>query len=348
MIIVMNSHASDAQVDAVTGLIHQLHLNAHVSRGSERTIVGVVGVTSDDKETLMAQFAQLDGVESVVPISKSYKLVSREARDETSVVRLGNGATFGDRRLAIAAGPCSVESREQLFAAAEAVARAGANLLRGGAFKPRTSPYAFQGLGHEGLHLLREAADTHGLAVVTEVLDVRDVDDVAEHADLLQIGARNMQNFGLLRAVGATRKPVLLKRGLAATIEEWLMAAEYVYAAGSHDIVLCERGIRSYDPQTRNLLDLTAVPLLRALTHLPIVVDPSHGTGVRSLVLPMSLAAIAAGADGLMIEVHPNPAAAKSDGPQSLTGPLFADLMERLAPVARAVGRAMPMEAVAA
>jgi 3-deoxy-7-phosphoheptulonate synthase len=345
VIIVMNPLATQAEVEAVTALIAASRLTSHVSRGAERTIVGVIGV-SDDKETLAGQFAELAGVDSVVPISKSYKLVSREGRDEPTVVRLRNGVTFGGETLAVAAGPCSVESREQLFTTAESVSRAGANLLRGGAFKPRTSPYAFQGMGLEGLVILREAADAYGLAVVTEVLDVRDVETVAEYADVLQIGARNMQNFGLLREAGASRKPVLLKRGIAATIEEWLMAAEYVYVAGSHDIVLCERGIRSYDPMTRNLLDITAVPLLHSLTHLPVIVDPSHGTGVRGLVGPMSLAAVAAGADGLIVEVHPTPATAKSDGPQSLTLPLFAELMGRLEPVARAVGRSLPAKAV--
>ncbi len=347
MIIVMHAQATGAQVEAVTTLIASLSLGAHVSRGAERTIVGVVGAPSD-KETLLAQFANLDGVESVVPISKSYKLVSREARAEGSVVRVRDGVSFGGKTLAICAGPCSVESREQLEVTADAVSRAGANVLRGGAFKPRTSPYAFQGLGEEGLRYMREAADRHGLAVVTEVLDPRDVELVSRYADILQIGARNMQNFSLLREVGGARRPVLLKRGIAATIDEWLMAAEYVYVAGNHDVVLCERGIRSYDPQTRNLLDLSAVPVVQGLTHLPIIVDPSHGTGIRALVAPMSLAAVAGGADGLIVEVHPNPAAALSDGPQSLTLPSFAELMERLAPVAAAVGRALPEPAAAA
>jgi 3-deoxy-7-phosphoheptulonate synthase len=347
VIIVMNAQATGAHVEAVTALIASLSLGAHVSRGAERTIVGVVGAPSD-KETLLAQFANLDGVESVVPISKSYKLVSREARAEGSVVRVRDGVSFGGKTLAICAGPCSVESREQLELTADAVSRAGANVLRGGAFKPRTSPYAFQGLGEEGLRYMREAADRHGLAVVTEVLDPRDVELVSRYADILQIGARNMQNFSLLREVGGARRPVLLKRGIAATIDEWLMAAEYVYVAGNHDVVLCERGIRSYDPQTRNLLDLSAVPVVQGLTHLPIIVDPSHGTGIRALVAPMSLAAVAGGADGLIVEVHPNPAAALSDGPQSLTLPSFAELMERLAPVAAAVGRALPEPAAAA
>jgi len=347
MIIVMRPQAAESELDAVTALIATLELTSHVSRGAERTIVGVVGAPSD-KETLLAQFAQLDGVESVVPISRSYKLVSREARRERTVVTLPQGVTFGGERLAICAGPCSVESREQLETTAAAVALAGANVLRGGAFKPRTSPYAFQGLGEEGLKYLRAAADRHGLAVVTEVLDPRDIELVARYSDVLQIGARNMQNFSLLREAGGARKPVLLKRGIAATIEEWLMAAEYVYAAGNHEVVLCERGIRSYDPQTRNLLDLAAVPLVQGLSHLPVIVDPSHGTGIRSLVAPMSLAAVAAGADGLIVEVHPNPAAAFSDGPQSLTLPNFAELMDRLRAVASAVGRSLPEPAAAA
>jgi 3-deoxy-7-phosphoheptulonate synthase len=300
----------------------------------------------DDKEALRAQFVQLDGVEQVILISRAYKLVSREAKPEPTIVRVREGVTFGGETLALAAGPCSIESREQVLLTAQAVAAAGANLLRGGAFKPRTSPYAFQGLGQSGLEFMREAADRNGLAIVTEVVDPRDVELVAAHADMMQIGARNMQNFTLLREVGYARKPVLLKRGISATIDEWLMAAEYVYAAGTHDIVLCERGIRSYDTHTRNLLDLAAVAVLRTLTHLPVIVDPSHATGVRSLVLPMSLAAVAAGADGLIIEVHPTPATAKSDGAQSLTLPAFAELTARLAPVAHAVGRRLPAPAV--
>jgi 3-deoxy-7-phosphoheptulonate synthase len=347
MIIVMRPDAGAAELDAVTGLIASLALNAHVSKGAERTIVGVVGAPND-KETLLAQFAQLDGVESVVPISRSFKLVSREARPERTVVRAAKGVTFGGPTIALCAGPCSVESREQLQTTAEAVARAGANVLRGGAFKPRTSPYAFQGLGEDGLKYLREAADAHGLAVVTEVLDPRDVELVARHADVLQIGARNMQNFTLLREVGGVHKPVLLKRGIAATIDEWLMAAEYVYVAGNHEIVLCERGIRSFDPQTRNVLDLAAIPVVQGLTHLPVIVDPSHGTGVRALVAPMSLAAVAAGADGLIVEVHPTPATAYSDGPQSLTPAQFAELTERLRAVAAAVGRSLPVVPAAA
>jgi len=277
-----------------------------------------------------------------------YKLVSLETRGEPTVVRLGNGATFGGETLAICAGPCSVESREQLSATAKAVAQRGANVLRGGAFKPRTSPYAFQGLGEDALKLLREQADRYGLAVVTEVLDVRDVELVARYADMLQIGARNMQNFPLLREAGLVQVPVLLKRGIAATVEEWLMAAEYLLLAGNNDVVLCERGVRSFDAATRNMLDLAVIPLLASLTHLPVIVDPSHGTGAARLVPRMAMAGVAAGADGLLVEVHPNPPVAASDGRQSLTFSAFGDLMNGLPGIARAVGRTLPAVTVAA
>ena len=276
------------------------------------------------------------------------KLARRDARPERTVVRLATGAAFGGDALAICAGPCSVESREQIDATAAAVARAGANILRGGAFKPRTSPYAFQGLGQHGLELLRAAADRHGLAVVTEVLDPRDVGAVARYADMLQIGARNMQNFALLREAGECGKPVLLKRGFAATVDEWLMAAEYLLVAGNPNVVLCERGVRSFDPSTRNVLDLSVVPLLAEMTHLPVIVDPSHGTGVARLVEPMALAGIAAGADGLLVEVHPDPSNAASDGQQSLTPEAFATLLARLEGVAAAVGRRLPAATLAA
>jgi len=279
---------------------------------------------------------------------KTYQLVRREARPDASIVRLSNGATFGGNVLAICAGPCSVESREQIEATAKEVARSGANVLRGGAFKPRTSPYAFQGLGIDGLQLLRDAATRNGLAVVTEVLDPRDVEMVAQYADMLQIGARNMQNFSLLREAGESHKPVLLKRGISATVEEWLMAAEYLLLAGNDQVVLCERGVRSFDSATRNVLDLAVVPLLRARTHLPIIVDPSHGTGVARLVPPMTLAAIAAGADGILIEVHPDPANAASDGPQSLTFDEFDALMSQMPTIARAAGRQLPTATLAA
>jgi 3-deoxy-7-phosphoheptulonate synthase len=270
------------------------------------------------------------------------KLARLDPRQPRTVVHLPNGAAFGDETFALCAGPCSVESAEQIDAVARAVAQSGANVLRGGAYKPRTSPYAFQGLREHGLELLRAAADRNGLAVVTEVLDPREVAVVARYADMLQIGARNMQNFALLREAGGSGLPVLLKRGIAATVDEWLMAAEYVLVTGNAAVVLCERGIRSFDPSTRNVLDLCAVPLLRELTHLPVIVDPSHGTGVARLVPPMALAAAAAGADGVLVEVHPNPAAAASDGAQSLTLESFAGFASRLARILPAVGRRMP------
>ncbi len=287
-------------------------------------------------------------MDRLAALPHAYKLARRDARSSRTVVRLPNGASFGGEVVAICAGPCSVESREQIEATAKAVGALGANVLRGGAFKPRTSPYAFQGLGGEALKMLREAADRYGMAVVTEVLDPREVELVAKYADMLQIGARNMQNFSLLREAGESGKPVLLKRGLSATIEEWLMAAEYLLVAGNGDIVLCERGIRSFDNVTRNLLDIAAVPLLHGLTHLPVIVDPSHGTGIAKLVGPMALAGVAAGADGLLIEVHPDPPAAASDGPQSLTFEQFDALMSQVDVVARALGRRIPEASLAA
>lgn len=283
-------------------------------------------------------------MDRLAALPNSYKLVRRESQAARTVVRLPNGAAFGANVLAICAGPCSVESREQIEITANAVAARGANVLRGGAFKPRTSPYAFQGLGAEGLKLLRDAADRFGLSVVTEVLDPRDVPLVANYADMLQIGTRNMQNFTLLREAGEAGKPVLLKRGLSATIDEWLLAAEYLLVAGNGDVVLCERGVRSFDSTTRNLLDLAAVPLVRSLSHLPVIVDPSHGTGLAKLVSPMALAATAAGADGLLVEVHPDPPAAASDGPQSLTFEQFESLMAQLAAVTHAIGRQLPKQ----
>ncbi len=347
MRIVLRAGAAADELAGVVSLIGTLHLTAQVSRVSERTIVEVVGGDGDE-ELLGARVAQLPGVESVAPAARSYRLVSRGTRSVRSIVRVGQRAAFGGATVAVCAGPCSVESREQIEATAASVAKAGANVLRGGAFKPRTSPYAFQGLGEEGLRYLRDAADRFGLAVVTEVLDPRDVDLVVRYADMLQIGMRNMQNFPLLREVGAAPKPVLLKRGIAATVDEWLMAAEYIVAGGNPHVVLCERGIRGFDPQTRNVLDLAAVPVVQNLTHLPVIVDPSHGTGARALVAPMSLAAVAAGADGLLVEVHPHPASAYSDGAQSLTPADFADVMESLGRVAAAVGRSLPERAAAA
>ncbi len=281
-------------------------------------------------------------VERGVNVPQSYRLVRRDARADRTVVRLRNGATFGGDEVAICAGPCGVESREQLEEAARAVAAAGANVLRGGAYKPRTSPYSFQGLGEEALKLLRHAGDRYGLSVVTEVMDPRDVERVALYADMLQIGTRNMQNFPLLREVGMTRMPVLLKRGLSATVQEWLLAAEYVLLGGNENVVLCERGVRSFDVATRNLLDISVVPLLEEMTHLPVIVDPSHAVGIARLVPPIAVASIAAGAHGLLIEVHPDPANALSDGAQSLNCEQFERLMRRLGPAAEIAGRRLP------
>jgi 3-deoxy-7-phosphoheptulonate synthase len=284
-------------------------------------------------------------VERGVNVPQSYRLVRRDARAERTVVRLRSGATFGGDEIAICAGPCGVESNEQLQEAARAVAQAGANVLRGGAYKPRTSPYSFQGLGEEALKMLRYAGDRYGLGVVTEVLDPRDVERVAHYADMLQIGTRNMQNFPLLREVGATRMPVLLKRGLSATVQEWLLAAEYVLLGGNENVVLCERGVRSFDVATRNLLDISVVPLLEEMTHLPVIVDPSHAMGIARLVPPIAIACVAAGAHGLLIEVHPDPPNALSDGAQSLDCQQFAQLMLRLVAVADFAGRRLPTRA---
>jgi 3-deoxy-7-phosphoheptulonate synthase len=281
-------------------------------------------------------------VERGVNVPQSYRLVRRDARAERTIVRLRSGATFGGDEVAICAGPCGVESEEQLDHAAREVAAAGANVLRGGAYKPRTSPYSFQGLGEAGLKILRGAADRYHLGVVTEVLDPRDVEKVASYADMLQIGTRNMQNFPLLREVGKTRTPVLLKRGLSATVQEWLLAAEYVMLGGNENVVLCERGVRSFDVATRNLLDISVVPLLEDMTHLPVVVDPSHAVGIARLVPPIAIASIAAGAHGLLIEVHPDPPNALSDGAQSLDCDQFAQLMGRLGLVAEFAGRRLP------
>lgn len=289
-----------------------------------------------------SRYVEASEVERGVNVPQSYRLVRRDARTERTIVQLASGATFGGDEVAICAGPCGVESSEQIDAAASAVAGAGANVLRGGAYKPRTSPYSFQGLGEEALKMLRYAGDRYGLGVVTEVMDPRDVELVAHYADMLQIGARNMQNFALLREVGATRMPVLLKRGLSATVQEWLLAAEYIVLGGNDDVVLCERGVRSFDVATRNLLDISVVPLLEEMTHLPVIVDPSHAMGIARLVPPIAIASLAAGAHGLLIEVHPDPANALSDGAQSLDCAQFEQLMSRLGPVAEIAGRRLP------
>jgi 3-deoxy-7-phosphoheptulonate synthase len=337
LIIVMKAHATDADIEAVIGMVEALDYRAHVIRGVERTVVACVGEERGEAHSLQ-HLESVSGVERVMPVLRSFKLASREVRPEGSIVEVG-GVPIGGKRLTVIAGPCAVESRAQVDAAALAVKQAGAHLLRGGAYKPRTSPYSFQGMEDEGLRLLEEAGRRNHIPVVTEIMDATDIDLVAEHADMLQVGARNAQNFSLLRRLGKVRKPILLKRGMSTRLEEFLMAAEYILSEGNPNVVLCERGIRTFETATRNTLDLNAVPLLKEWTHLPVIVDPSHGTGIWSLVTPMALASIAAGADGLLIEVHPQPAAALSDGPQQLRPARFAQLMAALRPVAHALGR---------
>ena len=337
MIIVTKPAVTDAELDHIRERIETLGMRTHLSRGEQRTIIGCIG---DESLLQEAALLSLPGVESVHPVLKPYKLASREFVARPTVIRVGN-ATVGAGELAIIAGPCSVEGRDMLRTTARAVADAGAGMLRGGAFKPRSSPYAFQGLGEAGLRMLAEARAETGLPIVTEVMDTRQVELIAEYADVLQIGARNMQNFSLLSEVGRVQRPVLLKRGLSATIKELLMAAEYVMAQGNRDVILCERGIRTYETATRNTLDVAAIPVLKAETHLPVLVDPSHAGGRADLVAPLSFAAIAAGADGLIVEVHPCPEEALSDGDQSLTLENFAELMRRIRPFADAAGRTL-------
>ena len=339
MIVVMKAHASEAEIQTIVKMVEDLDYNAHIIRGVERTVVACVGDERGEKHQL-THLESVAGVERVMPVVRSFKLASREVRPEGSRIKVGN-AEIGGKRIAVIAGPCAVESVEQVAAAADAVKAAGAHALRGGAFKPRTSPYAFQGLEGEGLKMLEHAGRRVGLPVVTEIMDPHDIDLVIKHSDMLQVGARNAQNFSLLRRLGKTKKPVLLKRGMSTKLEEFVMAAEYILSEGNPNVVLCERGIRTFETATRNTLDLNAVPLLKEWTHLPVLVDPSHGTGIYSLVAPMALAAIAAGADGLLIEVHPKPESALSDGPQQLKPSRFAALMKSLKPLAEAVGRSL-------
>jgi len=337
VLIVMDRSATPADVDRVVETAEGMGLKAHPIPGEQRTAVGITGNRGTVES---AAFEDLPGVLEVIKVSHPYKLVSREFHPEDTVVSIG-GVPVGGTRLAIIAGPCAVESLEQTVTIAREVKARGAHLLRGGAYKPRTSPYAFQGLGEEGLKILAAARDETGLPVVTEALDTSSIDIVAKYADCLQIGARNMQNFELLKAAGRIGKPVLLKRGMSATLEEFLLAAEYILSEGNPNVVLCERGVRTFSDFTRNTLDLSIVPAVERLSHLPILVDPSHGTGRRHKVTPMSLASIAAGADGVAVEVHHQPEKALSDGPQALTPPMFSELMERLAPIAAAVGRTL-------
>ncbi len=343
MLVVMHPHATEADIRQVAAAIEEMGYEARVLPGRQRTTVGVIG---NDGRVDPSRLAGLSGVQECIPVTRPYKQVSREWRSQSTVVQLSGGITIGGDEVVVMAGPCSVESEGQIIHAANAVRDAGATVLRGGAFKPRSSPYSFQGLGLHGLRLLAKAREATGLLIVTEAMDPEGLDAVVAVADIVQLGARNMQNYSLLKRAGRCGKPVLLKRGLAATIEELLLSAEYILAEGNPDVILCERGVRSFDPTTRNLFDLAAIAVVHGLSHLPIVADPSHGTGHRDMVTPMARAAVAAGADGLLIEVHPNPDRALSDGAQSLFPAQFAHLMKEARAIAEAIGRrvAEPIE----
>ncbi|MGB7265911.1 MAG: 3-deoxy-7-phosphoheptulonate synthase [Terracidiphilus sp.] len=336
----MKAQATQEEIQAVCDHIVQLGFRPHPLPGAQRTAIGITG---NQGEVNRGNLESLSGVAEVIRVSKAYKLASRDVKEEDTVVSFGaTGAAIGGHGLAVIAGPCSIESREQAFAIAEQVAAAGAQFFRGGAYKPRTSPYAFQGLGLEALRIMAEVRDKFGLRIVTEALDSETLELVAEWADVIQIGARNMQNFSLLKKVGLLRKPVLIKRGMSATLEEFLMAAEYVMSEGNYQVILCERGVRTFADHARNTLDLSLVPALQRVSHLPILVDPSHGTGRRDSVVPMARAAVAAGADGLMIEVHDHPENALSDGPQSIYPEQFARMMDEIEQIAPVVGRHLP------
>ena len=337
MVIVLKPTATQEEKEHLIERLKSLGLGVHISVGKERTIIGAIG---DDSILQAHPVDAFPGVEKVMPILQPFKLVSRDFKSEDTVLEV-DGVAIGGRKLVAIAGPCSVENRDGLIEIAKKVREAGGTMLRGGAFKPRTSPYSFQGLGEDGLKYLKEAKEVTGLPIVTEVMDTRDVELVEKYADIFQIGTRNMQNFNLLKAVGESRKAVLLKRGMSATIKELLMSAEYIASKGNYRIILCERGIRTFENLTRFTLDLNAVPVIKKLSHLPVIVDPSHGTGYRDYVEAMAKAAVAAGADGLMIEVHPNPEAALSDGPQSLLPKQFAALIKEVRKVAQAVGRTL-------
>ena len=336
MLIVMKNNASAEQIHAVVGVVKDMGYDAMPIPGGQRTAIGIIG---NDGGISSDRLAGLEGVLELIPVTHPYKQVSREWQDEDTVISLPNGAKIGGSDLVLMAGPCSVENEREILDIAHRVKDIGATVLRGGAFKPRSSPYSFQGLGLQGLEFLARAREETGLAVVTEALDPDGVDLVAQYADIVQIGARNMQNYALLRRAGRAGKPVLLKRGMSATIDELLLAAEYILAEGNPDVILCERGIRSFDTHTRNLFDLAAIPVVKSLSHLPIIADPSHGTGIRSKVTPMGRAAVAAGADGLIVEVHHDPPRAMSDGAQSLYPDQFAKLVDEVRVIARAIGR---------
>lgn len=338
MIIVLRPDATKKQIDYIIKRTKKLGLKAHISKGVERTIIGLIGPEDVLRVTPLEVFP---GVEKVMPVLKEYKLVSREFKQEDTVIKLRNGIKIGSDRIIVMAGPCAVEKKELLLDIGRKVKEAGATVLRGGAFKPRTSPYSFQGLGEKGLKYLQEAGKKLDMATITEVMDTRDVLLVAKYADILQIGARNMQNFNLLKEVGQTKKPVVLKRGMNSTIKEWLMSAEYILAGGNFNVILCERGIRTFEDMTRNTLDIIAVPIVKQLSHLPVIVDPSHATGKWGLVSPASKAAVVAGCDGLLIEVHTKPEEALSDGQQSLMPDNFKDLMQELSILSKAIGRSI-------
>ncbi len=339
MLVVMKHNAVQDAIDTVVNTIQDMGYDARPIPGEQRTAVGLIG---NDGRVDSSRLEGLEGVLEVIPVTHPYKQVSREWKEEDTHVHLPNGTVIGGEEMVLMAGPCAVESEEQIMEIASRLREAGATILRGGAFKPRTSPYSFQGLGEKGLELLARAREATGLMIVTEALGPEHVDLVADYADIIQIGARNMQNYPLLRRAGQRGKPVLLKRGMSATIEEFLLAAEYLVSEGNDDVILCERGVRSFDNRhTRNLLDLSAIPVVQALSHLPIIADPSHGTGVRSKVIPMARAAVAAGADGLMVEVHPNPHKALSDGQQTLFPEQFEELMTQIDVIARAIGRSL-------
>jgi 3-deoxy-7-phosphoheptulonate synthase len=337
MVIVMEKHAPEEKIEKVVAELSGRGFDVHRSTGHDQTVLGVVGdVASLDQR----EFELMDGVQEVVRVSEPYKLASRTFRRENTVVEV-NGSKIGGKDVVVMAGPCTIENEKQLFETARVVARAGAKVLRGGAYKPRSSPYSFQGMGVEGLKLLRAAGKEFGLATVSEVMEISQIETMLEYVDILQVGARNMQNFNLLSAVGQTRKPVLLKRGMSATIQEWLLATEYIMSGGNTKVILCERGIRTFETYTRNTLDLSAIPVVHKLSHLPIIVDPSHATGLRDKVMPMARAAVAAGADGLLIEVHVEPEKALCDGPQSLYPEQFVELMDELRIIVPAVRRTL-------
>jgi 3-deoxy-7-phosphoheptulonate synthase len=342
MVVVMQERATEAEIQAIIAQLMEMGFDVHRSSGVSRTVIGAVGNGIGDPQLLEVQ----DGVKEVLRISEPYKLASRTFKPENTVITIGDVRIGGDEVI-VMAGPCSAESEEQVEATTAAVKRAGAKILRGGAFKPRSSPYSFQGLGEAGLKMLRAAADRHDLLLVTEVMEIKHIPLIEQFADILQVGARNMQNFSLLRELGHARKPVLLKRGISATIEEWLLSAEYVLAGGNMEVMLCERGIRTFESYTRNTLDISAIPVVQKLSHLPVVVDPSHGTGRRDKVAPMARAAVAAGADALLIEVHCDPDHAQSDGAQSMFPAQFERLMAELRVIAPAIGRSICVESVA-